>query len=778
MFNNAPLVTVHRSPAAPSSRPFLVFVRAGANPRAQKTWLLSGERGYDIMASFYAQPAADCWLLEAADYVTSGGLSKFHAAKLLLQPGLIERYAGVWMIDDDIQTHFEPGAFLEFVASQQFALAQPALTHDSFASFPITLVHPTCIFRETNFVEVMAPYFAKSLLAEAIVDFDRSISSWGLDIMWGAKYTARRLAIVDAFAMTHTGAVDVKDGPFYRYLRGIGIDPWAEMAQAFQHLGLERYDIVNQRFALRTYPMVPPSIPAAPMPSDAQTHLELADKLSELGRYAEAVTRYRQALRCKPDFAEAHNNLGNALLQLGQVAEAASSYRAALATFPDSPEALNNLGGALHGLGRLDEAAASYRRALEIKPNFAKAHINLGNVFRSQGRASDAEASCHNALTLDPDSAPTLVLLAELRADKGQFGEACALLERAVAIEPRNPQAWAGMARWRTMTHADTAWLAQAQQIADSGLPPHTEVLLRYAIGKYFADVKAFGAAFTNYQRANELEKFYKPKHDRGLLTQTVDLLIRSYDRQWLSRARNEALGSERPVFIVGMPRSGTTLAEQILASHPAVLGAGELPFWQMAVGARELSVFHTDASHDALHRLADDYLQLLQTLSPDALRVSDKMPGNFMFLGLIHAALPRARIIHMQRDPIDTCLSIYFQHFESSGAYTNDLEDLAHYYTEYSRLMSHWRAILPADTMLEVPYEELVEDQEAWSRKLLEFIGLPWDARCLDFHQTERAVLTASNWQVRQRISKGSVGRWRGYADYVGPLLSLARTA
>ena len=555
------------------------------------------------------------------------------------------------------------------------------------------------------------------------------------------------------------------------YRRAILIKP--DYAQAHNNLGSVLRDLGKTAEAVASYRRALEIAPAMPEACN-----NLGNALQELGRLDEAASAFRRMTEIRPESADAHNNLGNVLLQLGQVAEAASSYRAALATLPDSPEALNNLGGALHGLGRLDEAVASYRRALEIKPNFAQAHINLGNVFRSQGRTSEAEASCHNALTLAPDSAPTLVLLAELRADKGQFGEACALLERAVTIEPRNPHAWAGMARWRTMTAADTAWLAQAQQIADSGLPPHTEALLRYAIGKYFADVKAFGAAFTHYRRANELEKLYKPRHDRGLLTQTVDLLTGSYDRQWLSRARHEALGSQRPVFIVGMPRSGTTLAEQILASHPAVLGAGELSFWQMAVGARELSVFHADAGHNALAPLADDYLQLLQSLSPDAVRVVDKMPGNFMFLGLIRAALPRARIIHMQRDPIDTCLSIYFQHFESAGAYANDLEDLAHYYTEYSRLMSHWRAILPADSMLEVPYEELVADQEAWSRRLLEFIGLPWDARCLDFHRTERAVMTASNWQVRQKISKGSVGRWRGYADFVGPLLSLARTA
>lgn len=188
-----------------------------------------------------------------------------------------------------------------------------------------------------------------------------------------------------------------------------------------------------------------------------------------------------------------------------------------------------------------------------------------------------------------------------------------------------------------------------------------------------------------------------------------------------------------------------------------------------------EEDVLRTGTGHATLKRLADDYLRLLETLSSDALRVIDKMHGNFMYLGWIRAALPRARIIHMRRDPIDTCLSIYFQHFQDSPAYTNDLEDLAHYYTEYSRLMAHWRAILPAGTMLEVPYEELVSDPEAWSRKLVAFVGLPWDSRCLDFHQTERTIITTSKWQVRQKLTRTSVGRWHNYANLVSSLRKLA---
>jgi hypothetical protein len=242
-----------------------------------------------------------------------------------------------------------------------------------------------------------------------------------------------------------------------------------------------------------------------------------------------------------------------------------------------------------------------------------------------------------------------------------------------------------------------------------------------------------------------------------------------------LSRAAGAAIASERPVFVVGMPRSGTSLAEQMLASHPAVFGAGELPFWSNVSAHLESSTAGGDAgAGGAIGGCGRDYLRLLDDLSPGAMRVVDKMPSNFLSLGLIHAALPNARIIHMRRNPIDTCLSIYFQNFDVAHSYASDLEDLAHYYTEYLRLMKHWGSLLPKQALMDVPYEGLVDDPEAWSRGMIEFIGLPWDSSCLDFHRTDRAVVTRSRWQVRQAISKSSVQRWHHYERFVGPLLKL----
>jgi hypothetical protein len=304
---------------------------------------------------------------------------------------------------------------------------------------------------------------------------------------------------------------------------------------------------------------------------------------------------------------------------------------------------------------------------------------------------------------------------------------------------------------------------------------------LRYAIGKYFDDVRDFEPAYISYRRANELSKSYAASHDRQEVAREFDQTIEFFVRHWADQSRFAANTSSRPVFIVGMPRSGTTLTEQILAAHPDVFGAGEVPYWVPA-SRHYLSTPPGDALAAAMNdRLGRDYLRLLYSKSPDALRVVDKMPANFKCLGLIHAVFPNACIIHVRRHPIDTCLSIYFQDFNATHTYANDLEDLAHYYTEYLRLMEHWRATLPEEVILDVSYEELVEDQEAWSRKMVQFIGLPWDPRCLEFDRPGKAgstILTFSQWQARQKISKTSVARWRNYEKFVGPLRRLTESA
>jgi tetratricopeptide (TPR) repeat protein len=556
------------------------------------------------------------------------------------------------------------------------------------------------------------------------------------------------------------------------YRRALEADP--EFAEAHNNLGELWFECGRADEALLSCQRA-----LCIRPDFAHAHQNLGKALVRLERFDEAVHSCRRAIAISPRFAEAHNSLGSALLGLAHSQEAITSFQRALELNPDLAEAHANLARALRCLGRLEDAVASYRRALLLKPHLVLAHTELATALRLQRRTDEAEQNCRRALQIDPNFATAFVVLGELRADAGRFPEAEELFCHAISLDPASAEAWAGLARVRQMTPADSEWLAAMQRLVERGVPPQRELLLRYAIGKHFDDLGDFAAAFGNYRRANELAKRVGPPHERGSLSRTIDLIIRSYDRGWVSRQRATVSRSPRPVFIVGMLRSGTTLAEQILASHPHVFGAGEQTFWSEVAAAAVSNRVAADLpavrmSDAALADLGNRYLQALRELSPDAPRVVDKLPTNFLFLGLIHAALPGARIIHLVRHPIDTCVSIYFQHFEAANTYANDLGDLAHYYREYWRLMKHWRAVLPADAILDVPYERLVADLPTWTARMLEFIGVSWDPRCLDFDLTARSVVTASKWQVRQKLFNSSVGRWHHYESFVAPLTSL----
>jgi tetratricopeptide (TPR) repeat protein len=488
-----------------------------------------------------------------------------------------------------------------------------------------------------------------------------------------------------------------------------------------------------------------------------------------------AVASYREALRLNPGYVEALNNLGNVLRELGERREALALYQRAVQLDPSRADSHCNLGYALLDARRVTEAVASFRGALALQANGVLAHLGLAAALRVQSLPAEAEASSQLALAAEPRNPGALSLLGELRADRGQFAEAQELFERAIAVDPDFVPAYGGIAAHRRMTRDDTAWLKGAEGLLARPLPLDQQIDLRYALGKYFDDVGQYEAAFNSYRQANELSKRYASGYDRARLTQLVDRLISVCDAAWIRQQRPAPSASELPVFIIGMPRSGTSLTEQILASHGSVFGAGEVRFWNRAFAILETQVLPGEAAAENLARLAQEYLERLTVRSGAALRVIDKMPANFLCAGIIHAAFPCARIIHMQRHPLDTCLSVYFQNFYNVSPYANDLGNLAHYYGEYRRITDHWRNVLPAATLLEVPYEGLVADPEGWTRRMLDFIGLPWDPKCLDFHQTDRVVITASKWQVRQKINAASTGRWRNYQKYLTPLLELS---
>src|SRR5579862_2652707 len=545
-------------------------------------------------------------------------------------------------------------------------------------------------------------------------------------------------------------------------LNGDSADAHNDLGNALRRLGRFEEAVASYRAAL------------ALAPERAEVHLNLGHTLHQLHRAEDALSCYRQALELKPDFADAHAAICNQLRELGRFQEALDGYQELLRLRPDMVEAHGNLGGLLLDLGQLEQAVVSYREALRIKPDYAEAYHNCGIALRLLRHATAAEACCRQALALNPALAAAWAVLGDIRADQGDFAQAEELFRRAVEIDPALPEGWAGLVQLRKMTADDAWWRDAALQLASKPLSPRKEGLLQYAIGKYFDDLGEFGQAFAHYRRANELGKQQRIPHDRESLTRSVDRTLASYTRERLVAARDCGVNSSLPVFVVGMPRSGTSLVEQILASHPAVLGAGELTFWNSLAASAPPFLGEGKVGAAALHAAAKEYLLLLQIQSAKAERIIDKMPANFLQLGLINAALPGARIIHVRRDPIDTCLSIYFQDLRATLSYANDLGDLAHYYAEYQRLMRHWRSVLPAQAMLDVPYEDLINDTETWIRTMLAFIGLPWDARCLEFYRTERDVLTASRWQVRQKINAASIGRWRHYQAHVGELRAL----
>jgi tetratricopeptide (TPR) repeat protein len=491
------------------------------------------------------------------------------------------------------------------------------------------------------------------------------------------------------------------------------------------------------------------------------------------GAYAEAAALYEQALEFDSSHAETLNNLGSSLPHLGRYEEAEQCFRQAIAIKPNYADPYGNLGILLRSKGDLFGAEAALRRALKLRPNFVDARTTLGLTLTFRGRLREARACFAKVLKAAPRNVLALYGKGQVATVEGRFDDAESTFNRILEIDPKMPAAWAALANLRKMTIDDRGWFEKAGEIASSGIHPLDEVPLRFAMGKYCDEVGDFAEAFRNYKQGNELLKTAADRYDRKERTRLVDDLIRTYSPEAISRIEGAGSPSMKPIFVVGMPRSGTSLAEQIVASHPAAHGAGELPYWEPLIG-EEAGITQGILSLPTRVKAAEAYLRILESRSADALRVVDKAPVNSDFLGIIYSVFPNARVIYMRRDPIDTCLSCYFQQFLTSLNFTLDLSDLAHYYREHERLMAHWRAVLPPEFILDVPYEQLVADQEAWSRKMLQFLGLEWDDRCLEFHKTQRQVVTASTWQVRQRIYKSSVARWRNYEKFIGPLKTL----
>ena len=472
-------------------------------------------------------------------------------------------------------------------------------------------------------------------------------------------------------------------------------------------------------------------------------------------------------------------SVAGALAAEGRYGEAEALLRAVLQARPALAEAHSDLGLVQQRLGRLDQAEACYRRALQLEPALPAVHYNLGTLLRQQERLEEAILAFRQALALRPDYPQALNNLGNCLRRTGALAEAREALEKALALQPGLLEAHYNLAALKTYREGDPqipALLGLERRLA--GLPELSRIRYWFTRGKMLEDTRQFDQAFAAYQAGNALAKSRTP-WDEAAEIRLHEALRARFTRAWFaSRPPLPPETGPIPVFIVGMPRSGTSLLEQVLASCAGVHGAGELPFLgevlREAAGGSPLPDALASATPEDLRALGRRYLDRLRQVAPaGATHVTDKMPGNFVHAGLIPLLLPGARIIHAMRNPMDSCLSCFTRHFQEGHlGYTYDLALLGRTYVRYITMMGHWQDALPPDRILDVRYEALVEDLEGQTRRLLAYLGLAWDPACLAFHENRRAVRTASAAQVQRPLYRSSVARWKAFEGHLGPLM------
>jgi tetratricopeptide (TPR) repeat protein len=511
-------------------------------------------------------------------------------------------------------------------------------------------------------------------------------------------------------------------------------------------------------------------------PDSGQAHCNLSLVLNSQGAFEEALASALRAVRLMPERGEAHLQLARAFAGQRRFIEAEPAYRRALALQPDSAEALSDLGDVLTELLRFDEAAAVHRRAIALRPDNAVMQHRLGMMFIRSGHAHEAEANFRRVTSIDPGFAPAWSMLGQMLRALGRFAEARAAFHRALELDPGQPQAAAGLAAIGQSADDPVQITRLRAVLAGSDRPLTDRIDAGFALGMLLDNADRCDEAFPCFAEANALyrQSLWATgiRFDAAALRQKIDGLIANCTPALFSAVEGGGNPSQLPVFIVGMPRSGTSLIEQIAASHSRVYGAGELGNIRDIAIALEVHGRDRPASAsnpNLARRLADGYVEKLHCRAPEKERVIDKTPYNILQLGMIGVLFPGARVIFCRRDLRDTCLSCYFRKFDEPTAWAYDLTDCGHQALETERLAGYWRRVLPL-RMLTVDYESVVADLEGESRRLIEFLGLDWEPACLDFHRTERPVLTGA-WQVRQPIYDRSVGRWRKYEKHLGPL-------
>jgi tetratricopeptide (TPR) repeat protein len=523
-------------------------------------------------------------------------------------------------------------------------------------------------------------------------------------------------------------------------------------------------------------------------PSNAIIQHDLGLACLEVDRVPDAIAALQQAVAIKPSYADAHFRLGIALEKLGNIGGAIAAYDRATKLLPSLTEAWFRAGALVYIVGHLEEAIGCFRRAAATggRANFGR--LGKARALLIEDRNQEAEQVLRETLVADPRNAMAYELLGNLLSEFGRFDEAHACFERAIAIAPMLAGSYYDLVRCRPVTSADDGLLRQMESaLATPGLEAGQRQRVHLAIGKAAEDIGDYALAMQHFDAADAVRRG-SASFDPVAFSNLIDRLIALCTPELIAQAAELGSSDATPVLIVGMPRSGTTLVEQIVSMHPEVGAGGELNFWNERGAAWHRSAEAGNETpfvvsenlateflvSEFLDKAAADYLGVLRAIAPKAARVTDKMPFNFLWAGMIHRAFPRATIIHCRRAAIDTALSIHQTHFHPVLAFPTGGAELVAYFRDYQRLTDHWRRVLPADRFIEVDYEDLTRAPEPVIRRIIAACGLAWNDACLRPESNPRAVKTPSKWQTRQPIYRTSVERWRRYEPWLGPLRAL----
>jgi tetratricopeptide (TPR) repeat protein len=589
--------------------------------------------------------------------------------------------------------------------------------------------------------------------------------------------------------------------------KAIAIDP--NCVQAHNNMGIVHYDRREFAKAADAYRKA-----ITLKPDHAEAFNNLGNALRALGKPNEAIVAYENAIEQRESYAEAYNNMGVMLRELAKLEEAEMAFRRAVGIRPNYIEATNNLGNLLIFHKRYEDALRLLGDLLRVHPKEPKTLVNVARAQLMRGSNLQAERAVKALLDEHPDNVEALCLYGQICHELDRFDEALKSFERALElrpndlealnfygvilksvgrlddarnafikaleIQPRALGAYSNIVDLEKFTPDNPLFVAMNQMIQRAKNPEHERFMaMHFALGKAYDDMEEYEKALHHFSIGTKLKRATL-HYDEAEVFKFFDDIRATFDEEFFKNPPFEGRPTTLPIFIIGMPRSGSTLTEQIIQSHPEVYGAGEIKTLSASIGMVRMK-YPSLAKFPAMVKqmrptqfgsIADNYLNAIGSYSTTAKRVTDKLLTNYYFAGLLHTLFPKAKIIHTMRSPVDTCLSSWTKLFKDDMPHSYDFRELGRYYGKYYELMAHWRKVLPSGAMLEVQYEDVVADTETKAKEIIAFLGLDWNEQCLKFHESNRPVKTASVSQVRKPLYKSSVERWRRYGDGLNPLI------